>query len=48
MSLGADGVFPPRIEDHQVGVAAYRNRAFAGIEAEEFCRGGGDQFDEAV
>ncbi len=48
MGLRADRVLPFGIENYQVGVAAYRDRAFAGIEAEEFGRSGGDQLDEAV
>src|SRR5579872_1699794 len=46
MGLRADRVLPFGIENYQVGVAAYRDRAFAGIEAEEFGRSGGDQLDE--
>ena len=48
MGFGADGVFAIGIEDHEIGVAADGDGAFARIEAEEFCRRGGDQFDEAV
>ena len=48
MSFGADGVFAVRIEDNQVSVAAYRNRSFAWIQAEELCRSGGNQLDKPV
>src|SRR6266404_4633601 len=48
MGLGADGVLALGIEDDQVGITAHRDRAFTGIEAEEFGRSGGDQFDEAI
>src|SRR5205814_6724439 len=48
VSFGADGVFAVRIEDNQVSVAAYRNRSFAWIQAEELCRSGGNQLDKPV
>ncbi len=44
VSLGADGLLALGIENHQVRVAADRNRPFARIQPEQFCRSGGDQF----
>ena len=48
MGLGADSVFALWIEDHQVGVTANRDSAFARIQAEQLGGRGGNQFDEAV
>jgi len=48
VSLRANDFFMVWIEDHQVGIGADGDGAFARIEAKEFCGGGGDELDEAV
>src|ERR1041385_145676 len=48
MGFGADGVLAFRVEDNQVGVAAYGNCALSWIQPEQFGGRGGDQFDETV
>ena len=48
MCLRADDFFVIGIEEHDVGVGADGDRAFAREEAEEFCWGCGDDFDEAI
>src|SRR5260370_25215024 len=48
MRLRADGLFLIRIKDDEVSIGAHRDGSFARIETEEFCRGRGDDFDEAV
>jgi hypothetical protein len=46
--LGTDHLLFVGIENDQVGVGTYGNRAFAGEQAEEFSGCGGDDFDEAI
>ena len=48
VSLHADGVLAVRIEDHQVCIAAHRDRALARIQAKEFCGSCGNQFHKTV
>ena len=48
VGFGADDFFVIGIEDHQVGVGAHGDGAFARIEAEEFCGCGGNKLDEAI
>src|SRR6266566_3558859 len=48
VGLGADDFFVIGIEDHQVGVRANGDGAFARIEAKEFCGGGGHELHKAI
>ena len=48
MRFDADCFAMIRIEDHDVGVGADSDRAFAREEAEKFCGRCGDDFDEAI
>src|SRR6266478_6161512 len=48
VGLGADDVFVIGIEDHQVGVRADGDGAFARIEAEQFCGRGGNELDKTI
>ena len=48
VGFGADDFFVIGVEDNQVGVGAHGDGAFAGVEAEKFCGGGGDELDEAI
>src|SRR6266446_2834211 len=48
MRLRADHLFGVRIENHKVGVRAYRNRSFARVQAEKFRGSRGDQLHETV
>jgi len=44
----ADDLFFAGVENYQVSVGANRDGSFAGIETEQFCGCGGDEFDEAI
>src|SRR5271154_4204941 len=46
--FGADGVFGFGIPEHNVGVAAGRERSLARVHSEDASWRGGDQFDETV
>src|SRR6266478_8191579 len=46
VGLGADDFLVVGIEDHQVGVGADGDGAFARVEAEEFCGGGFNKLDK--
>ena len=48
MRFDADDFFVIGIENHDVGVGADGDCAFAREEAEEFCGRCGDDFDEAI
>ena len=48
VSPGADGVFALGVENHEIGVAADGDRSLARIQAKEFCRSRGDEFDESI
>ena len=48
VSLGADRVFALGIEDHEIGVAADRDRSFARIQTKKLRRSGGNQFDKSI
>src|SRR5579864_7248102 len=48
MRLGTDGVLALGIKNHQVGVAADGDGSLARIQTEQFCWGGGDEFNETV
>ena len=48
VGFGADDFFVIGIEDHQVGIGADGDRAFARIEAEEFCGRGCNKLDKAI
>src|SRR3979490_967336 len=48
MRLRADYLFGVRIENHKVGVRAYRNRSFARVQAEKFRGSRGDELHETV
>lgn len=44
----ADDLLFIGVENYEVGVRAYGDGSFAGIEAEKFCGGGGNELDETV
>ena len=48
VSLGANGVFPLGIEDHEVGIAADCNGSLSWIQTKKFCGSGGNQLDESI
>ena len=48
VSLGADRMFTVGIKNDEIGVTANRDRSFSRIQAKEFCRSGGNQFDESI
>src|SRR5260370_40324429 len=48
VGFGADDLFVIGIEDDEVGVGAYGDGAFAGVEAKAFCRSGCDKLGKAV
>src|SRR5580704_135637 len=48
VSLGADGVFALRIENHEISIAADRDGSLARVQAKEFCRGCGNQFNKSI
>src|SRR5258707_6674630 len=48
MRLRADHLIGVRIENHKVGVRAYRNRSFARVQAEKFRGSRGDELHETV
>src|SRR6266566_1850111 len=48
MGFGADDFLVIGIEDHQVGVRANGDGAFARIEAKEFCGRGCNKLDKAI
>src|SRR5258708_31593812 len=48
VGLGADDFFVIGIEDHQVGVGADGDGAFARVKPEEFCGRGCDELDKTI
>jgi len=48
VGFGADDFLVVGVEDHEVGVGADGDGAFARVKAEELCWGGRDELNEAV